>query len=290
MGTLAHIVVVGAGQDALARARRRLVDLEHLWSRFSPSSEITRLNESAGRAVTVSAPTRALVRLGVAGWRSTGGRFDPTVLHALELVGYDRDFDEISAEGAPFVASPAPGCAGIEIDEGAGTVHLPAGVEFDPGGIAKGYAADLIAGELIEVGARGACVNVGGDLRVFGEAPDDDGWIVGVEHPFEGEAQRLRITEGAVATSTRVRRSWVRGGIRRHHLIDPTAGEPSTSGLASATVVTTLGWRAEVLAKAAFLSGVQSAPKVLTDAGATGFVVDDAGVVHHAPGIEAVLV
>lgn len=290
MGTQAHVVVVGAGQDVLARARRRLIELENLWSRFSPSSEIAHANESAGRAVSVSASTRALIRLGVAGWRATDGRFDPTILRALASAGYDRDFAEISSEGVPFVAAPAPGCAGIEVDDAAGTVMLPAGVEFDPGGIAKGYAADLIAGELIEQGARGACVNVGGDLRVFGEPPSDEGWIVGVEHPFGGEPQRLRIFDGAVATSTRVRRSWMRDGIRRHHLIDPGAGEPSKSGLASVTVVTTVGWRAEVLATAAFVAGTSSAQAVLAEAGATGLLVDDDGVVRNVAGIESVLV
>lgn len=41
----------------------------------------------------------------------------------------------------------------------------------DLGGIAKGYAVDLAVAELKRCGVRSACVNAGGDLRVFGETP-----------------------------------------------------------------------------------------------------------------------
>lgn len=49
-------------------------------------------------------------------------------------------------------------------------------MRIDLGGIGKGYAADLIAAELIAAGAEGVSVNLGGDLRVAGVAPGAQPW------------------------------------------------------------------------------------------------------------------
>ena len=141
------------------------------------------------------------------GWQATGGRFDPTVLDALEAAGYDRSFDQLpadrhgTADNRPALG-PAPGLAGIRIDTEAGTVTLPVGTRFDPGGIAKGYAADLLCADLRAGGAAGACVNVGGDLRVSGTSPRGGPWTIAVPHPHGGQAATLELTDGAAATSS----------------------------------------------------------------------------------------
>ena len=46
------------------------------------------------------------------------------------------------------------------------------GSRLDLGGIGKGRAADLLALELLDRGATGVLVDLGGDLRVAGEAPE----------------------------------------------------------------------------------------------------------------------
>lgn len=104
----------------LDRGRQHVALLEDLWSRFIPTSEISRLNRARGRAVRVAPETRLLVRRAVEAWQSTSGRFDPTVYEALVAAGYDRTFDRIAvaAEGPePVRAAPAPGCAGITVDD-----------------------------------------------------------------------------------------------------------------------------------------------------------------------------
>lgn len=105
-------------------------------------------------------------------------------------------------------------------------------------------------------GATGTCVNLGGDLRVGGVAPGSTHWIVAVDHPQRDESMlTLTIVEGAVATSSTLRRSWTVDGTRRHHLIDTTTGEPSQTDLVQATVVAAHAWVAEGFAKAALLRG-----------------------------------
>ena len=138
MGTQVELLAVGLPSGALAAARGRLAELEARWSRFRPDSEISTLNRAAGRPVAVSPETLTLLALAVLGWQATGGRFDPTVLDALEAAGYDRSFDQLPADGHGTADNrpalgPAPGLAGIRIDPEAGHRHPPGRDPLRPG-------------------------------------------------------------------------------------------------------------------------------------------------------------
>jgi thiamine biosynthesis lipoprotein len=282
MGSDVHVLVNGPA-GLLQLARDRVEELERRWSRFRPDSEISRLNALAGTPVTVSAETLGLVGRALEGARVTGGRYDPTVLGDVLRAGYDRTFEALGGAGG---GSPlGRGWARVVVDPAGSSVTAPAGVGLDPGGIGKGYAADLVVGEVRAAGAAGVCVNLGGDLRAEGRAPGGGSWVVGIEHPLRpGRAATVVLDSGAVATSSRVRRTWGPAGDRRHHLIDPATGAPAATGLAAVTVLAAHGWQAEVLAKAAFLGGLDRGRALLTVAGADGLLVDDHGRLHATGG------
>jgi FAD:protein FMN transferase len=286
MGSDVHVLVVGGSIRLLDVARELVEDLEEKWSRFRPTSEISRLNERTGTPVRVSPETVGLVERALEGARLTQGRYDPTVLGAVLRAGYDRSFelltDETTGNGSPL----RMGYQGIEVDPVRSLVTLPGGVGFDPGGIGKGYAADLLAQELIREGAAGVCANLGGDLRVRGRGPAGGSWPVGIEHPLDPKAiQTLCLADGAVATSTRLRRVWGPQDERRHHLIDPESGRPAASGLLSASVVAAEGWQAEVVAKAAFVSGLARGLALIAATGTEGLLIDDPGSAYPSFGL-----
>jgi len=295
MGTDVEVLALGADADAMAELGALAADAlearEARWSRFRPESELCRLNAAGGAPVVVSTDTFALIARAVDAWRTTAGRYDPTVLAALEAAGYDRDFDAVARSGAAAVDDGAdvPGCAGVELDDLVSAVRLPADVTLDLGGIGKGFAADEVSAELLGAGVRGVrgvLVNLGGDLRARGDAPAPHGWVVAVDDPLAtGRTGLLAFAEGAVATSTRLRRAWSRGDRALHNLIDPRTGAPARSGLASVTVVAGDAWRAEVLAKAAFVAGRDDGARLVVDAGATGLLVTDDGGVVELPGL-----
>jgi thiamine biosynthesis lipoprotein len=288
MGTRVHLIVVGGPPGLVERARRRIDALESLWSRFRPQSDVSRLNLRAGTAVRVAPETVDLVERAVDGWHLTAGAFDPTMLGAVIRAGYDRTFASIPADARPGRSDAQAGCEAIEI--GRSWVRLPAGTGFDPGGIGKGLAADMVTDELIAAGARGACVNLGGDLRVTGDPPGGAAWTVAVDHPSASEPiVRLGLGDGAVATSTTLRRRWSVDGEARHHLIDPATGVPSAGGVTLATVVTARAWAAEVLAKAVLVAGEQRAFDVLAGTGASALAVDSTGRLRTTPGLAAFL-
>lgn len=288
MGTDAQIVVVGGPDGLVDRAQARIADLERRWSRFIDTSEVSALNRNAGSPVKVSAETVELVQRAIEAWRLTRGLFDPTVLGSVIRAGYDRSFDQLGAFPTARTSDLELGAADIDILED--MVRLPRGTGFDPGGVGKGLAADVVAEELQVAGAIGGCVNLGGDLRVFGPNPEGNAWTVAVDHPRYGDAMtRLGITGGAAATSTTLRRRWSIDGETRHHLIDPTTGQPSTSDLTFVTVVAGYAWAAEILAKAVLLRGTPHHFDVLAGTGAEALAIDDHGHVFTTPGMTAYL-
>jgi len=185
-------------------------------------------------------------------------------------------------------SSLSAGCCDIEIDGLA--IRLPAGVGFDPGGIGKGLAADLVVEEIRSLGADGVCVNLGGDLRVDGLGPEGGVWTVALEHPVRDEPLAvIGLTAGAVGTSTTLRRRWDSAGGMRHHLIDPATGLPSTSGTQFVSVVAAHGWVAEVLAKAILLRGPAHPFDLIGGTGAEAIVVTDDGRILSSDGFSSFL-
>jgi thiamine biosynthesis lipoprotein len=258
MGTDVHITVVGGTEHHLDIARRMIGELEGRWSRFQGGSEVSALNRHAGHPVLVSPDTYELVTKALAGWRATDGRFDPTIGDALAAHGYDRDLPAVmSTRPTVRETGPVPTLRDIRLDPDMFSITLPSGVVFDPGGVGKGLAADLTATRLLEAGARGALVNIGGDLRAVGQPPTEDGWIITIPDPADPHCEviRLAMPEGAVASSSSLLRRWRTTSGEAHHLVDPATGKPADTDVRGVTVVAGEAWWAEVLTKSLYLLG-----------------------------------
>jgi thiamine biosynthesis lipoprotein len=266
MGSDAHLVLVGGPEGASMQAAQRLHRLERTWSRFDDGSEISRLNRANGRSLPISEDTELLLMAAKTAHRCTGGAFDPTVLPSLRSAGYLDDFSFVAetTSADPLVSVQVPGTAGIEV--GDGWARFPAGVEFDPGGIGKGLAADIVVAEFLADGVAGISVNIGGDVVVGGTPPVGDEWHT-LARDVTPAGRVISLATGAVATSSIERRAW---GADRHHIIDPSDGRPATTGLAAVTVVGGAGWWAEALCTAFTVNGDRAARHLVTGDAAWG--------------------
>ena len=290
MGTTCRVVLTGAGaQQAAAACEARVRAAAAALTRFDPHSELSAVNADPRGAVPASGTVRALFRAAIWSGRSTGGLVDPTLVAAIESAGYaqSRSEDLPTALAAALAAAPprrpaaprgAAWWAGVEVDDEAGTVIRPPGLELDAGGLAKGLIADLV---LWSEGERPqAFVDCGGDVAVGGADSSTRPWEVAVRHPLDGSvAHRFRLARGGVATSGIARRLWLRpDGTPAHHLLDPSTGEPAWTGLLSVSAVGRSAVEAEALAKAAYLSGPAGARRILTERG--GVLVREDGEVE----------
>lgn len=293
MGCQSRVVVSGADHERLATwAVNRIEELESRWSRFRPDSEISTLNRTPNQMTTVSPETFTLIEHAIEAWEVTGCRFDPTMLSQLVEHGYDRTHTDLSPPGAvlPPQAETPPlphGRSRVEdivLIPAMPAVMLPAGVSLDPGGIGKGLAADIVASELMEQGAQGALVDLGGDLRVIGEHPDGgSAWPVVVDPMIPGiEGYQIGLADGGIATSSQLRRRWATEAGDRHHLLDPRDGQPSNSPVAAVVVAGGAAWQAEVIAKAALLAGFEAGRHLIADNGSVGLLLDFDGTAHDA--------
>jgi thiamine biosynthesis lipoprotein len=239
------------------------------FSRFRPSTEISRVNAAAGWWTQVTRPFMKVLLLALEAARVTDGLFDPTVLPALLAAGYDGDFDDVVA-GARLALNPPEPCGRwTDIEVRDSEVRFPAGVAVDFGGIAKGWTVDRAA-KRVKAMLPWALVDAGGDLRIVGEPPPG-GLAIGVEDPFDParEVLRLQVARGALATSSVTTRSW---GPGMHHLIDPRTSTPAATGILQATVWAPTCSGAEMGSKWALLEGdaiLERLPAVLVHEGGT---------------------
>ena len=202
MASRVHVVVVGGSDGLVGVLHTRLRELEARWSRFLTDSDISRLNRALGRPTSVSPDTVTLVQTMRSAWSATAGRYDPTTLPVLVANGYDRSIEDPSRVTVlPSSVRSSGGMGAIEVDDAACVVTLPDGTALDPGGIGKGLAADLGVSLLLDHGARGVSVAIGGDIAMGGEPPAADGWHVTVEHPdpTRDDVCTVAVSSGGVA-------------------------------------------------------------------------------------------
>ena len=267
MGTWCHAVLRGVDSSMLDDVESDVAELQELWSRFEEDSELSRLNARPGVPRRVSAATRQLAQRALIGWRLSGGLFDPFQADRMAAVGYGRDFDELEPVRRP-VAAPRRSLSArpVVIDRKHNTLTVASGAGLDSGGIGKGFAADLVAVRALARGATGALVNLGGDLRCVGLAPEG-GWRISLDdawRPGEPSDVTIKLQEGSICTSSPLRRSWsYSDGSRGNHLLDPRTGLSVGDRIAAVSVIAPQGWLAEVLTKTLLLAPRRRAAALL---------------------------
>jgi thiamine biosynthesis lipoprotein len=254
-------------QDGFSQVRRFIAASEERFSRFRETSELSQLNRSAGTWFRVSPSMYSLVHEAYQLYWLTEGLFDPSILKALIEAGYDRSLDEIkiNPNHSPQDTSEWIGTRFGEtrFDAHPQAIRLPAGVQIDLGGIAKGWIAAR-AVELLSHTTDACAVSAGGDMVFKGIPAGQTEWQVDLEDPQNEDhvLAILNIEDGALATSSVTRRRWVQGEQTNHHIIDPRTGKPAQSVWLSVSVATENPTTAEAFAKALLIAGPERGPQL----------------------------
>jgi FAD:protein FMN transferase len=291
LGTTAGVFITDS--DLLPAARRLLEEeltaIDRSCSRFRADSELSRLNAAAGRPVHVSEQFLEAVEVALRAARVTDGVVDPTVGRALRAVGYDRDFDSISAgRSRPASGAVVPGWQTIHVDKFSRSVLAARGVELDLGATAKALAADRAARRIEKELEVGALVNLGGDVAVAGKAPQG-GWRIRVSDDHrdpaagDGDGETVSICSGGLATSSTTVRRWSAGEGEAHHIVDPRLGTSAVVVWRTASVAAESCVDANTASTAAIIRG-DEAPAWLDGLRLPSRLVRRDGSVHRVGG------
>jgi thiamine biosynthesis lipoprotein len=250
------------------KAQRYIEQSEIRFSRFSKTSELSRLNMSAGSWFKASPEMIFMVMLINQFNNQTKGLFDPSILPILEYYGYDRSMDQIRSRGDRQLENSAifpdhKPFQEISVLPQQGLIRLPGDVRIDLGGIAKGWIAEHSA--MILADYSPAClVDAGGDMFMVGNPGNQAYWLINIEDPrFPGKVlTSLNVPQGAIATSTVTKRIWKKGEYSHHHLIDPRTNMPAITDWLSVTVLAPHTDTAEVFAKALLIAGSQESESI----------------------------
>ncbi len=157
------VVVKGADKPALADVVDVFGEWERIFTRFSPDSEISRVNATEDESVLVSDLFAHVTSTALAAWRATGGLVDPTLADAVASAGYDRDFASLPPDDPRPAGPPAPGRAG-EVGLAGRLLTRPPGLRLDLAGVVKAMAVD----ETLRILPGFGFVSAGGDLATRG--------------------------------------------------------------------------------------------------------------------------
>ena len=290
MGTEVSVYVwhedPAVGEALVASVFTEASRIDQLMSTYIEQSRISDINRrAADEPVVAGDELFQLIRRSLDISVLTRGAFDIT----YDSVGQHYDFrsgerpddstvqDELKLIDYRFV----------ELDQAAGTVSFRQhGVRINLGGIAKGYVVERGINLLRSRGVRHAIVTAGGDSRLLGDRRGRP-WMVGIRDPrIDGQvAISLPLVDEAISTSGDYERYFEEDGVRYHHILQPSTGEP-VSGMHSASVIGPDAVITDALSTSVFVLGVdQGLTLISTLPDYESIVIDAQGQIYYSDGL-----
>jgi FAD:protein FMN transferase len=245
MGTSFDIVAYGTQRErleaAIADALREVQRIDRLLSNYRPESELSGVNRHGGHGpVTLSSELFQFLSACHAYSMSSEGTFDITVGPLMKAWGFYKGTGQLPQGEEIVRALEKVGYANVILDQHNMTVRLAKeGVELDPGGVGKGFAADKIA-DILKQGEVYSALIIAGSSTIYalGAPPNEPGWKVTIKDPRRPSkvAETLTLHNEAISTSGNLEKFFWADGKIWGHIIDPRTGYPATSTLSVSVV------------------------------------------------------
>ncbi len=287
-----------SSEELYAKIFSRLREIENVFNNYSPSSEISRVNENAAeREVEVSEDFFTVLKTALSFCELSGGAFDITVGPLVKLWNVTGENPRVPSEEDFAQVMPLVGYKNVILseDEGAPTVRFAKkGVQLDLGAIAKGFAADEVEKILREKKVRRAVISLGGNVYVYGKKSSGEKWSVGIRNPFgEGNAAMLFAQDNSVVTSGGYERFFEKDGELYSHILNPATGFPVRTDIVSITIICPNSMAADALSTSIFVCGLESIARFSQSPLCPEFecvAIDKDGTIYATRGIEKDLV
>jgi thiamine biosynthesis lipoprotein len=276
MGTIGQVIAVASDErtanTAIERTFESLRSIEHMMSYHDPNSELSALNRMAFLQDFAASPYLFdIIARGIEMGSRSEGAFDITIGPLVDLWQHAKVTGKSPMPEEIAAAKSRIGYDKLILNRDKHTVRFSVeGMRIDLGGIAKGYGVDIAVEMLKAAGATSGLVQVGGEIRCFGPAPEGQkAWSIGVQRPAApgevrtGEyAMVLGLADMAVSTSGDYQRFVVVEGVPHSHIISAKTGD-SAKEFSSVTIIAGSAAEADALATAASVMGKARAVPML---------------------------
>jgi len=189
----------------------------------------------------------------------SGGLFNPAMGKLIAAWGFHAN-EQPDHELIERIKQDMPTMQDLILDDGQASTSNPH-LQLDFGAIAKGLGVRQIADLLSRNNINDYIINAGGDVFASGQKINR-AWRVAIENPFQpGIIASLDLPSSqAIFTSGNYRRFHLDAdNTRRHHIIDPTTGEPSLR-ISAASVIHSDPVIADIAATTLMLTPIEKLP------------------------------
>lgn len=223
--------------------------IHQIYDNWNPDSEISNLNQlPAYQKCPLSQELTSFLRCVDKIVRQTEGRFDPTVEPLQRLWKKCLNEGHLPPAGELATLSSAVGWDKVHVENGLFWKEHPL-TALDLGGIAKGYAVDLLVETLLASGYKNLYVEWGGEVRTAGQHCEKRAWKIGIRG-----LKAIDLKDLSIATSGSYIQNWTIEGEVYTHIVDPRTKKPLHNSLiSSVSVIAPTCYEADAFATALML-------------------------------------
>ena len=265
-------------EEVLKEAFQQILEMENLLSVNIETSDISRINRSAADGYIPDPMVLDVLNQALDIAAFSKGKFDPSIGRLVSLWGIGTEEAAVPSEEDLEMALSTIDYTQIAIDDSDKVMLKNSRASLDLGGIAKGYAADLVRESLSRNGVKSAIINLGGNVLVMGKKDSGEPWRIGIQDPREPRGEYLgvaEVEEKAIVTSGVYERFFVEDGVHYHHILDTETGYPVTNGVISTSIIHSRSVRADGLSTALFALGIEEGMKLANTLDDTAVIMID---------------
>ena len=267
-GTQYHITYEYT-QDLDSQIIGHLNQVDNSLSAFNTRSTLSLVNKNEN--ITLDQMTEDVLQLALSVSKLTEGAFDITIAPLVNAYGFGFENAGHITPGQIDSLKSIVGYKNITINNHH-LIKTSPNIILDCGGIAKGYACDVIAKYLDNLNINNYLVEIGGEIRAKGKNKSNETWKIGISNPQEDSTNTvpqnsvavIKISDTGIATSGNYRNFYYREGKKYAHIIDPRTGAPSESTILSATVIAPTCAEADAYATAFMVLGLEKSKEILS--------------------------
>lgn len=237
LGTSLDVVITGVSKQEAKSAYKaielEIARLDKILSTWRDDSEISQLNRD--KKIQASPELFEVIAACEKLRNQTCGAFDARLGELITLWEQSQGIQKLDQVTRDQVIAQLDQNS-LSLDQDTQTISIDSAVKFAPDAYAKGYIIDralAVAREKVPA-VQGLLIDIGGDMRVWGQAPnkqsrlaDQQGWNIGVQSAFNhfdnaAPDQVLNLQNQSIAFSGKGYRNLA----GQSHLLDPKTGAP----------------------------------------------------------------